>query len=46
VNYREWKEKAVLSAAYSGPFWLIIDANWTPSEQNKLAREWKEGSAL
>jgi hypothetical protein len=46
VNYREWKEKAVLSAAYSGLFWEIIDRNWTPEQQNKLAREWKEGTPL
>jgi hypothetical protein len=44
VNYREWREKAVAAVGYMGPFWLIVDANWTPAEQNVLARQWKEGT--
>ena len=39
-SYREWKAKVTHTVG----FWEIIDRNWTPAEQNELAREWKNKS--
>jgi hypothetical protein len=44
VSYQEWRKQVAATIVTFGPFWEIIDRNWTPAEQNALAREWKEGS--
>jgi len=44
-SYQQWRKRAVAQAMYAGPFWAIVDANWTPAEQSELAREWKRGAA-
>ncbi len=43
-TYQQWRARVAATIRTFGPFWQIIDATWTPEEQNRLAREWKEGS--
>jgi hypothetical protein len=46
-TYSEWRRRVVRDTpGFGGPFWLIIDASWTPAEQNALARAWKEGTVV
>jgi hypothetical protein len=44
MSYRQWKQQTSVARGYGGPFWPIVDFNWTAEEQNRLAREWKNGS--
>lgn len=41
MNYREWQQSVSTVTGLDGLFYLIIDANWAPAEQNELARLWK-----
>ncbi len=45
MTYRAWRDSKPGLPTYMWLFWEIIDANWTPEEQNVLAREWKERSS-
>ncbi len=42
-TYQQWRKRIWPTIRTFGPFWEIIDHSWTPEEQNRLAREWKEG---
>lgn len=42
MTYRQWRKQVVQDTpGFGGAFWDIIDFNWTPAEQNVLARAWK-----
>jgi hypothetical protein len=45
MDYWQFRRQCTPSVrGFSGTFWDLVDANWAPAEQDKLAREWKEGS--
>lgn len=42
MSYQEWRRRMVAELRpWNITFWEIVDREWTPAEQNELARLWK-----